>query len=53
MKIVKPKCPGCGKVVAEWVKEAGFTCPRCGTSFVILEDKPSITELVLDKHIKV
>ncbi len=53
MRTIKPRCPSCGKVVAEWVKEAGFTCPRCGTSFVILEDKQSITELVLDKTSKV
>lgn len=28
--IIKPRCPFCGKVIAEWVKgEAGFTCRKC------------------------
>ena len=36
MKIIKPKCPQCGKVQQEWLDgEAGFTCPRCKLKFTL------------------
>ena len=35
-KIIKPRCPSCGRVVAEWLRgEAGYTCPRCHVKFAI------------------
>lgn len=34
-KVLKPRCPKCGKVQADWVKEAQFTCPRCHLTFII------------------
>ena len=35
-KVIKPRCPQCGKVVAEWLKgRAGHTCPRCKLKFTL------------------
>ena len=34
-KIIKPRCPVCEKLVAEWVIEGEFTCPRCHVGFVV------------------
>jgi len=34
-KVTRPRCPSCGRVQAEWVTEAEFTCPRCNTRFEI------------------
>ena len=37
-QIEKPRCPRCNKVQADWIIEAKFTCPRCGTEFIIGQD---------------
>ena len=34
-KVFKPRCPECGRVQADWVTEAQFTCPRCHLIFTI------------------
>ena len=34
--IVRPRCPNCGRVVAEWLRGAsGYTCPRCHLHFAL------------------
>jgi len=34
--IIRPRCPNCGKVVAEMILgKARFTCPRCKVKFEI------------------
>jgi len=36
MKLLRPKCPSCNKVIADWLDgEAGYTCPRCKLSFTL------------------
>ena len=34
-KTIRPRCPRCGKVQADWVNEAQFTCRGCHLTFVI------------------
>ena len=35
-KVIKPRCPKCGRVVAEWLEgSAGYTCPRCKLGFTL------------------
>ena len=34
-KIIKPRCPNCGRRQADWVVEAKFTCPKCNAEFII------------------
>lgn len=39
-QVIKPRCPQCRKVVAEWLKgEAGYRCPRCHLYFTLDTDK--------------
>ena len=34
-RIIKPRCPRCGHVQADWITQAGFTCRTCHFKFEI------------------
>ncbi len=50
--ILRPRCPQCGRVQAEWIEgRAKFICPRCHVTFVI-GDLDFLTELAISAKVK-